>query len=77
MGCSLSICAYLFIYPSIYLSYLSAVSIYLWPFKSFPLEPVNLLKLVPMTEVTKLKLLVTDCKNFKIISECSPTMEQK
>lgn len=43
----------------------------------FSLEHVNLLEFVPMSEVTKLKLLVADCNNFKIISERNPTMEEK
>lgn len=46
-------------------------------YNDFPLEHVNLLKFVSMTEVTKLKLLVTDHNNSKTISERNPTMEEK
>lgn len=46
-------------------------------YNNFPLEHVNLLKFVPVSEVTKLKLLVDDRNNFKIISKKNPTMEEK
>lgn len=46
-------------------------------YNDFTLEHVNLLTFFTMTEVTKLKLLVTDCNNFKIISERNSTMEEK
>lgn len=70
------ICSYVSI-CHIYLPYLSVTLQKCTWYNDFHLEHVNLLKFVPMTEVTKLNLLVTDHNNFKIISERNPTMDEK
>lgn len=76
MSCNLSICAYVSI-CHISLQYLSVILQKCTWYNDFPLEHVNLLKFVSMTEITKLKLLVTDHNNSKTISERNPTMEEK